>query len=555
VSLIPILNVPLRGQVRKTSAQKSHLVFSAAAPTLGVDSRQALANSDTQTAIAIDNMFARSFGLEMRAGYTQYATLSPANPVTLMTYTNHTADAGTSRFFVAADDGKVYDITTPTPDNVTPTEVLEVPGQIRSGECYWLNFVTEAGNYLCVVFPGAGYYTYNSTAGWVQHAAGTAAGQIDGADPKNFGFIYLWKNRIFFVEENTSTAYYLPSQSLTGAVSPFDFGTMFPHGGEMAFGGTWTVDSGSGLNDMMVVISSEGDLLLYEGTDPNDISTFSLNGRWYVGHVPDGRRFATPYGADMALVSERGLLLMTDILRGTDTMPQNEAAARINQLLQPDVRASIHTRYWEIKMLTDVNILAINAPQLRLNTGYIWALDMTAFGASKMTNFPFSNMEMFEGQSYAADNAGRVWKLWQGSKDGYIGETTPGAGDEVFGKDIEAYVQTAFLPLGEPFRWKRFILVRAGFRSLAAPAARMALNPEWTFAQPLAAPTYVETGQSLWDEDDWNYGIWSGSTQTFKVWVGAQGMGHYASLALRVRGRPKTVFIDWDCVVEAGGIL
>lgn len=553
MSLIPITNVPMRGPVRKTSAQKAHLVFSAPAPTLGVDSRQALANSDTQTAIAIENMFSRSFGLEMRAGYTQYANLSPANPVTMMTYVDVTG-AGLSRMFVAADDGKVYDITSFTPDNVTPAEVLDVPGQIRSGECYWLNFVTAAGNFLCVVFPGAGYYTYNDTAGWVEHIAGTAAGQIDGADPTKFGFIYVWKNRIFFVEEGTGTAFYLPVKTLTGKVDPIEFGPMFPHGGEMAYGGTWTVDSGSGLNDMMVVISSEGDLLLYEGTDPNDAATFNLNGRWYVGHVPDGRRFATPYGADMALISERGILLMTDILRGTDTMPQNEAASRINQLLQPDVRASIHTRYWEIKMLTDVNILSINAPQLKLNTGYIWALDMTAFGASKMTNFPFTNIEMFEGQSYAADNNGRVWKLWQGSKDGFIEETAPGVGGNP-GKDIEAYVQTAFVPLGEAFRWKRFILVRAGFRALAPPSARMALNPEWTFAQPLAAPTYVETGSSLWDEDDWSFGVWSGSTQTYKVWVGAQGMGHFASLAMRVRGRPKTVFIDWDCVVEPGGIL
>jgi len=547
MSLIPIERVPLRGQVRKTSAQRMHQVFSAPAPVLGVDSRQALANSDTQTAIAIENMFARSFGLETRAGYTQYANLSPASGVTMMTYID-VSGAGNSRFFVAATDGKIYDISVFTPDASTPVDVLEVPGQLTPGECYWLNFVTAAGNFLCVVFPGAGYYTYNDVAGWVEHPAGTAAGEIDGADPTTFGFIYAWKNRLFFIEEGRGTVFYLDVNSLTGTVSPFEFGPMFPHGGQMAYGGTWTVDSGSGLNDMMVVISSEGDLLLYEGTDPNDASTFSMSGRWYVGHVPDGRRFATPYGADMALVSERGLLLMTDILRGTDTMPQNEAAARINQLLQPDVRASIHTRYWEIKMLTDVNILAINAPTLRLNTGYIWAIDMTAFGASKMTNFPFSNLEMFEGQSYAADSNGRIWKLWTGSKDAMIDDARPG-------KEVEAYVQTAFIPLGEPFRWKRFILVRAGFRSQAPPAVKIALNGEWSFSQPLAAPTYIETGASLWDNDDWNYGIWSGSTLTYKVWTGAQGMGHYGSLALRVRGRPKTVFIDWDCVVEPGGIL
>jgi hypothetical protein len=155
MSLVPISSVPIRGGVRRAAAQKTHQVFSAPAPVLGVDSRQALANSEVQTAIAIENMFARSFGLEMRAGYTQYANLSPATGVTMMSYVD-TSGAGKSRFFVAASDSKVYDISVFTSDTSTPVDVLEVPGQLTPGECYWLNFVTAAGNFLCVVFPGGG---------------------------------------------------------------------------------------------------------------------------------------------------------------------------------------------------------------------------------------------------------------------------------------------------------------------------------------------------------------------------------------------------------------
>ena len=546
--LRPVEAFPPQAQMRRTSATQFHTVHSFPAPTLGVDSRQSLAASNPQTAITIENMFARSFGLELRAGYSRWSGIAPgANGVTLMPYqaANSTVD---SRLFMAANDGNVYDVTDNIPGNAA--SVLTVAGQTNPGEVYWVNFVLAGGNYLIAVFPGAGLWTYESVAGWTQIVEGTTPGTIEGIDPAKFGYVLNWENRLWFIETDTGVAWFLPVKQFAGKAEFFDFGPMFTHGGYLAVGASWTVDGGGdggGMADSLVMISSEGDVLIYGGEDPTDPTKFHINGRWFVGRLPVGRRCITRNGTDMAVLCERGVLLMTEILRNIDEQPQNQACKRINQLLQPDVRSSIEKKFWEIKLLTDVNCLVVNSPVRHFNTDYVWTIDLTAYGASKMTNMPFTSMEMFHGKSFAADDKGNVWKLWSGNSDGAVGT--------VRGLDIQATVQAAFVPLGDPFCWKRFLMVRAGFRSTTAPAVQLAVNSEWTFAPPSLSPVFTQGSGDLWDVGVWTVAQWSGSTQTYKAWVGAQGMGHYAAIAMRVRGDPGTVFTDWDCVVEQGGIL
>ena len=571
--LYPVTSPTPKGLSRGAVTQ-AHQTYAFPAPTHGVDARQSFAASNPQTAITIENMFARTYGLELRAGYTQWSYLpTDVKSVTLMPFVGKSyAD---SRLFAAASDGQVYDVTT---ENIaTPaTAVLNVLGQTTPGEAYWVNFVTEADNYLCVVFPGAGYQTYDSTNGWVGHPVGTAPGDINGVNPTTFAYVFAWENRLWFVEGGTANGWFLDTKLLAGDASLFNFGPMFTRGGELSVGASWTIDGGGdggGMADSLVLISSEGDVLIYGGEDPTDATKFHINGRWYVGRVPAGRRYISRYGANMALISERGLLLMSEVLRGDGNDPQKEAASRVNQLIQPAVRTSLNGKYWELKMLTDVNALAVNTPSsfttvapgqtgpgtykrnYELNSliaskttrSYIWTFDLTGFGASQMTNFPFNNIEMFESHTYATDEVGNIWRLWTGDADGTKGG--------VVGTDIEANVQTAFVPLGDPTNWKRFIMARAGFRATNAPGVSIRLNSDWAFADPPLAPVYTPDSVSVWASAEWDTGVWAGTINTYKAWAGISGMGHYASFTMRVNGAPGTIFTDWDCVVESGGIL
>jgi len=546
--LYAVTNTTPKGLARGAVTQ-AHEAYAFPAPTLGVDSRQAYANSNPQTAVTIHNCFARSYGLELRAGYTSWGKMPDGvSAVTLMPYISHSGSTG-SRLFAAASDGKVYDVT--VQDIVTPAvDVATIPGQVNNGEAHWLNFVTEGGNYLVMIFPGGGYWTYGETAGFVQHIEGTAAGDIEGVDPDTFVYAFAWENRLWFVEGKTAKAWFLPVKTLAGKASMFDFGSMFTRGGELSIGASWTVDGGGdggGMADSLVLISSEGDVLIYGGEDPTDATKFHINGRWFVGRVPVGRRYITRFGANMAVLSERGLLLMSEVLRGDGDDPQKAAASRINQILQPIIRSSMTSRFWELKVLPDVNALVINVPTTATANDYIWAFDLTAFGASQMVNFPFTNIEVYQGRSYACDELGNVWQLWSGDSDGSIG-TADGA-------DLQGFVQTAFVPLNEAIKWKRFIMGRCGFRASSAPAVTLRLNSDWSFDPPGLTPVYTVESQSLWDAAVWDVGVWGGNLRTYKAWTGISGMGHYASMTVSFKAPPGAIFTDWDCVVESGGIL
>lgn len=543
MSLTPVVN-RFPAKLRRSASSRMHQAYSFPAPTLGVDSTQALANADPQTALSITNMFCRSTGLELRAGYVRHAGILPVTGygVTLIPYLS-AAGSANNKLFMAATDGNVYDVTNFTAG--VSASVLTVAGATTPGEAYWVNFVNPAGSWLCVVFPGAGYWTFDGTT-WVQRVVGVG---IIGVNPTTFGYVFTYKESLCFIQTGTSRVWYLPTDAITGTVTSFDFGSMFTRGGDLSIGQSWTVDgggSGGGMDDSLVLISSEGDVLIYGGGDLA-ATTFATLGRWFVGRLAAGRRCITRYGSDMLVLSERGVLSLAQVLRDGEDLPQTQVAKRINQILQPDLRTSLGTKYWELKILPEVNCLMINPPAGVYADEYAWAVDLTQFGASKMTNFPFVTMEGYNNLSYATDTQGNVWRLWSGITDGAVGA--------VAGTDVQANVQTSFVKPGDGFNWKRFLLVRAGFISAAAPGVQLGLNPDWSGANPALSPVFSFISGTLWDTSLWDAAVWASGNNTYKAWTGATGMGRYVSLTLAVKGTPGTVFTDWDCIVEAGGAL
>jgi hypothetical protein len=49
--------------------------------------------------------------------------------------------------------------------------------------------------------------------------------------------------------------------------------------------------------------------------------------------------------------------------------------------------------------------------------------------------------------------------------------------------------------------------------------------------------------------------VWSGSQNSYQAWVGTTGLGYYASLRMKVRGLPGTIFTSSHMLTEAGGVM
>ena len=85
-----------------------------------------------------------------------------------------------------------------------------------------------------------------------------------------------FKRSIYFLKKNSMSFFYLPIDSITGTVSEFPLGALFSKGGYLMAMGTWTIDGGFGTDDYCVFISSEGQAVVYKGTDPSSSTTWAL---------------------------------------------------------------------------------------------------------------------------------------------------------------------------------------------------------------------------------------------------------------------------------------
>lgn len=126
----------------------------------------------------------------------------------------------------------------------------------------------------------------------------------------------LWnfKERMFGVQKNSRSAWYWPAESIGGAITEIPLGSVFQKGGNLLFGGTWSLDSGAGIDDVCVFATDAGELAVYEGTDPASTSTWSLVGVYNIGK-PLNKHASFKAGGDLAILTEDGIVPVSEALR------------------------------------------------------------------------------------------------------------------------------------------------------------------------------------------------------------------------------------------------
>jgi hypothetical protein len=68
----------------------------------------------------------------------------------------------------------------------------------------------------------------------------------------------------------------------------FGVGEVFKQGGALREIITWSVDSGSGMRDQTIFISSLGDVVVYQGFDPDDSRQLDTGRRLPLRRAPSG---------------------------------------------------------------------------------------------------------------------------------------------------------------------------------------------------------------------------------------------------------------------------
>ena len=266
------------------------------APVMGWNSNDPEAAMEPIYAIHCENYFPERGRVASRRGSTDYATLPVStNPVeTLATVVN-----GATEKLYAFTSASVYDVSDPA----AVTEAVSLG--ITEGR--WRG-ATMNGHGIFVNGTDAPL-TVDATNTWVAHGwTGT------GLTASNLTQVAVHKRRLFFLEKDSANLWYGDLSAITGPLNKFNLGLVNAAGGNAMAVGSLSLDTGAGIDDLLVICMSRGHVLVYAGNDPSTISDWQLAGIFHLGAVI-GDRPLIKLGGDLIAITADGYIPLLQFLR------------------------------------------------------------------------------------------------------------------------------------------------------------------------------------------------------------------------------------------------
>jgi hypothetical protein len=577
---------------------------SVAAPIGGWNARDSLAEMNPLDAVQMVNFFPTPTDVTLRKGYTKTSTGIAGAVLSLMSYASPTTtklfaatatiiyDASTSTatssltgntngkwihsmittaggsFMPAVnnvDPMVVYDgtrwsrsattstaqtissITRGGTGNLTATLVTASAHSLVTGNTITVAGATPAefnGTYRITV-TNATTFTYTMATAPSGNATVMGTYTIDyfitGKNSNTFAYVNLFKERLYFVEEDSLNFWYLPVDSINGAVTKFPLGGIFKNGGYLQAMGTWTIDAGYGVDDLAVFVTSNGEVAVYKGSNPSDPTDWALIGIWNIGST-FARKCVFKYGGDILLLTQQGLVPLSAGLQSTRLDPRVNITDKIFYAINQATDNYSSNFGWQINYLAKYNMLILNVPVTSNTEQYV--MHNITKSWCRFTNISANCWEMSNEDMYFG-GTGFVARFYDSFADA--------------GTNIKGFVQQAYSYFESRGQQKRFTMVRPILQTdNGLPTVLCGLSTDYETVeltnQISFNPAILLTGE--WDLDVWDNANWGGGLVTTKTWQGVTGLGYAGSVSMNVAS--QGIEFHWastDYVMEKGGVI
>ena len=404
---------------------------------------------------------------------------------------------------------------------------------------------TEFNGTYVITVTGASTFTYTMAVAPSGNA--TVVGTyttigITGVNSNTFVNVNLFKNRLYFTQEDSLNCYYLPVDSIGGVASPLYFGSIARNGGYLQAMGTWTLDAGQGADDYAVFVTSMGEAIVYNGTDPSSALTWALKGVWQLGQT-FSRRCFFKWAGDLLLLTQDGLLPLASALQSSRLDPRVNLTDKIYYAVSQAATQYYANFGWQINYFASENMLILNIPTTSGNEQYVMHTITKSW--ARFTGI----------QAYCWESSGDNTIHFGG--DGFVGNFYASASDA--GTNITATVQQAYSYFDSPGQNKRFTMVRPILQSDGGtPSVLCGLSVDFQPIDNSGAISFNPSSQTvgIWDTAKWDDNNWGGGLITTRIWQGVTGIGFAGSINLTAVA--QGIELHWassDYVFEPGGVL
>jgi hypothetical protein len=400
------------------------------APIGGWNARDPLADMDPKDAVILENWFPRVSDCIIRGGSSDYVSGFTAIPKTLAVYNPPTA---ANKLFAVTDAG-VYDVTS--------SGLFGANLAARTaGYHNWVQMGVSGASYL-MLFNGVDKPLYFDGTTWIL-IDGASTPAITGVTTTGLVFGAVFKRRLFLIENNKLSFWFITAtDAVGGAASEFLLGPLCSKGGYLMAIGSWTFDGGQGPDDYGIFVTSEGEIIIFKGTDPGSSANWALVGVFQVGAKPLGRKCLMKFGGDLVIITEFGVLPLSKILQTVATELTQAVSAKIINAFVDAARSYGANQGWEALLYPAQNAMLVNVPTVVGSTYQQYVMNTVTKNWCKFTGWNGDAFALFNKELYFAGNVTRPTYMSLPGTNGNFASAPNSAAQSITG-DIDIRVKIA----------------------------------------------------------------------------------------------------------------
>lgn len=366
-----------------------------------------------------------------------------------------------------------------------------------------------------------------------------------GLTTADLSYVWVNKNRLWFIQKDSLTAWYLDVDQIAGELTAFPLGGVLGKGGALTFGATWSQDVGDGLNALCAFISSEGEAAVYQGSNPSSASDWGIVGVYQTGK-PMGNKAHIQIGGDIAMASDIAFVPLSEALRREySQLGANSLSAPIEALWPEEVQARSGTP-WNCALWTARQMVVVGLPTVNEQPASMLVMNSRTGKWARFTNWSSSCLHVFNDRLFIGDTLGRVFEA-----------NVTGLDD---GVPFTATCVPSFDQMDVPGH-KTVSMVRVVLKCAYPVRERVSVHSDYTVRLPPVPDASPVNTSSAWGTAVWGQSTW-GSAPTKKVqqhWKNQFGTGEVISAAHQITSGSivplDAEIIRTDALFTTGAVL
>ena len=238
---------------------------------------------------------------------------------------------------------------------------------------------------------------------------GVSTGAITGVATTGLSAVWKFKSRLFFVQGGSMSAWYLGVNSISGAATELPLGAIFSEGGSLLFGASVSYDAGNGPDDFCVFVTTNGEMAVYQGSDPSSASTWAIVGTYRIGR-PIHKNAWFKAGGDVGILTDDAVVSVLSAMK-TDRAGLRKSA--ISFPIETLWRKAVDERFSGVLPFSCVmwpaqTMLVVGVPANSSQSKYNFAVNTGTGAWTRFTGWDIRCLIVYKDSLYFGTSSGTI---------------------------------------------------------------------------------------------------------------------------------------------------